>query len=100
MPKRRAEDFAPEDWPTVCRTVRALIHWSQEDLALAAQVSINTIKHIEQAKADVTLTTWKVLCAAFSDPHGADVDIHEDEDGYIVVRWRKAHRPRSAGTTS
>ncbi|MFC0387255.1 helix-turn-helix domain-containing protein [Muricoccus vinaceus] len=71
---------------TVCRAARALLNWSQDELAKAASVGVNTVRNFEQEKASPRPA---ILSAIRSALERAGVMIL-DEAGEEGVKRRKA----------
>jgi transcriptional regulator with XRE-family HTH domain len=53
--------------PPQCRAVRALLSWSQEQLATAAHVSVNTIRNFESGKSVPMYNTLGGIQRALED---------------------------------
>ena len=78
--------------PSQLRAARALLDWSQPDLAERSGVSIGTIKTFENGKSEPkrpTLIAWR---NAFAD--AGVVFAYEDDAGGDGVRFRKERKPR------
>ena len=73
------------------KAARALLHWSQEELAEAAEVSIPTIKRLEAVdgplggRSETANKIWSAL-------HAAGVEFIEENGGGAGVRMRKRQR--------
>jgi predicted transcriptional regulator len=70
------------------KAARALLAWSQEQLAAAAEVSIPTIKRLEANDGPLGgrgLTVEKILCAL----EAAGVEFIDENGGGSGVRLRK-----------
>ena len=72
--------------PAVCRAARALLNWSQDELAKAARVGVNTVRNFEQEKASPRQAILSAMRSAFER---AGVMIL-DEAGEEGVKRRKA----------
>lgn len=73
------------------KAARALLGWSQEDLAEAAEVSIPTIKRLEASDGPLggrAETTTKIVSALSS----AGIQFIEENGGGVGVRLRKSSR--------
>ena len=76
------------------KAARALLGWSQEDLAKAANVSIPTIKRLEAVDGPLRgrdETVDKIVFAILS----AGVEIIDENGGGAGVRLRKPSRAKS-----
>lgn len=70
------------------KAARALLGWSQDDLAASAEVSIPTIKRLEasdDALGGRAETSTKILRAL----HSAGIEFLAENDGAVGVRLRK-----------
>ena len=76
---------------------RALVAWSQDDLARHSKVGIATVKRLEaeDAEAGGRISTWEALVAALE---AIGVEFLTENEGGIGVRL--AARPRTAKPTS
>ena len=53
--------------PEQCRSGRAWLAWSQDDLAKAAQVGLSTVKDFENGKRTPIVATQKAIQVALED---------------------------------
>ena len=75
------------------KAARALLAWSQQDLASAAGVSVPTVKRLEAADGPLggrAVTTQKLQAAL---EHGG-IDFIEENGGGSGVRLRKRQRAK------
>jgi transcriptional regulator with XRE-family HTH domain len=76
--------------PSQIRAARALVGWSQEEVAIAAGLSIPTVK---RAEADVGIRVSEdAVIAIASALKKAGVEFIEENGGGAGVRLRKAQR--------
>jgi predicted transcriptional regulator len=73
------------------KAARALIGWSQQQLALAANISLPTIKRLEAGYGWLAgrQTTGQKICAALEK---AGVEFLDENSGGVGVRVRKTQR--------
>ena len=73
---------------------RALLGWSQEQLASAARISVPTIKRLEAKGGPLggRSTTAKQIRIALE---AAGIDFIDENGGGPGVRLRKRHRPKT-----
>jgi transcriptional regulator with XRE-family HTH domain len=81
--------------PAQCRAARALISWSQDQLAEASGVAKATIANFELGKRTPYVTTLASLQEALLT---SGVEFIPENGGGAGVRLRKAVRPSSAPT--
>jgi transcriptional regulator with XRE-family HTH domain len=72
--------------PAQCRAARALIDWSQQELADAAKVGVVTVRQFEAAAAQPRRATLDVLSRALET---AGVEFIAENGGGAGVRLRK-----------
>lgn len=78
--------------PSQLRAARALLDWSQPDLAERSGVSIGTIKTFEKGRSEPkrpTLIAWRNAFA-----QSGVVFVYDDDAGGDGVRFRKERKPR------
>jgi transcriptional regulator with XRE-family HTH domain len=73
--------------PSQCRAARALIDWSQQQLADASLVGNATIRNFESGRSDPQNSTLAALQRALE---GAGVEFIAENGGGPGVRLRKA----------
>ena len=73
--------------PAQCRAARALVDWSQQDLAEAAKVGNATIRNFEAGRSAPQHSTLQVLCSALES--AGVIFVAENGEG-PGVRLRKA----------
>nr|WP_131113107.1 helix-turn-helix domain-containing protein [Lichenihabitans psoromatis] len=73
--------------PAQCRAARALLNWTQDQLAKAATVGIVTIRQFEGANADPRHATLVVITRALE---AAGVEFIPENGGGAGVRLRMA----------
>jgi transcriptional regulator with XRE-family HTH domain len=79
--------------PAQCRAARALIQWSQQELAARAKVGVVTIIQLENEAGQPRRATLQVIRTALE---AAGVEFIEENGGGPGVRLRKpAARARS-----
>lgn len=71
--------------PAQCRAARALLEWTQQDLAEAAEIGNATIRNFESGKSLPQSATLRILVQALQ---AAGVDFIDDERGEGVVKLR------------
>ena len=72
--------------PKTCRAARALINWSQQQLATAANVGISTVKNFETGHSTPTVNNFSAIQSALED---AGVEIISEEHGGPGVLARR-----------
>ena len=73
-----------------CRAARALLDWSQQDLAAKAGVGLVTIHQLEAGTSQPRRATLDVIKRAFEQ---AGVDFLDENGGAAGVRFRgRSHR--------
>ena len=72
--------------PAQCRAARALLNWTQQQLADAAGVGNATIRNFEAGRSGPQKATLTVLCRALE---AADVEFIEENGGGPGVRLRR-----------
>ncbi|MGB3272224.1 MAG: helix-turn-helix transcriptional regulator [Xanthobacteraceae bacterium] len=75
--------------PAQIRAARALLNWSQADLAAASGVALQSIKNIETGKTDPRLSTATALCRALETAGIIFIDDGQSTDGGPGVRLAK-----------
>lgn len=75
--------------PAQCRAARALIDWSQQQLADAAKIGNATIRNFEGGKSEPQSATLDVLRRALE---AAGVEFIEENGGGPGVRLKKKGR--------
>lgn len=75
--------------PAQIRAARALLNWSQVDLAAASGVALQSIKNIETGKTDPRLSTATALCRALETAGIIFLDDGQSTDGGPGVRLAK-----------
>ena len=76
--------------PHQCRAARALLDWSQEELAEKAGVGLVTVRHLEAGRHEPRRATLDVIRRALE---AAAVEFIDENGGGASVRLRK-RRPR------
>jgi len=79
--------------PAQCRAARALVDWSQQDLADTAKVGNATIRNFEAGRSAPQHSTLQVLCSALEA--AGVIFVAENGEG-PGVRLRKAAAPHVA----
>jgi transcriptional regulator with XRE-family HTH domain len=74
-----------------CRAARALLDWSQADLAEKAGVGIVTVRQLEAGSHDARRATLQVIKHALEL---AGVEFIDENGGGPGVRLRKRHQKR------
>ena len=74
-----------------CRAARALLAWSQQDLADAARVGIVTVHQLEAGTSEPRRATLQVIRNAFE---AAGVEFIDENGGGAGVRFRARRRDR------
>ena len=77
--------------PTQCRAARALLGWSQQDLANRAAVGIVTVHQLEKGLSQTRRATLDVIRRALE---AAGVEFIDENGGGPGVRLRKAPSTR------
>jgi predicted transcriptional regulator len=72
--------------PEQCRAARALLNWSQQELADSAAVGIVTVRQLEAALHEPRRSTLNVIRLAFEK---AGVEFIDENGGGAGVRLRK-----------
>ncbi|TIQ99773.1 MAG: helix-turn-helix transcriptional regulator [Mesorhizobium sp.] len=75
--------------PTQCRAARALVSWTQQQLADAAKVGVATLQNFETGVSTPRNATLEVLERALRDAGVVFLDKGEVVDGGEGVRLRK-----------
>jgi transcriptional regulator with XRE-family HTH domain len=76
--------------PAQCRAARALLDWSQQQLAEAARVGVVTVRQFEGSAATPRNATLDVIKRALE---AVGVIFIDDDRGEGVVRLRTARAP-------
>jgi transcriptional regulator with XRE-family HTH domain len=80
--------------PSQCRAARALLNWTQQQIANVARVSVVTIRNFENEKSTPQRATLDVIQRAFES---AGVEFtNGDRPGVRLIR--PAERPATAAT--
>ncbi|MGO7541866.1 helix-turn-helix transcriptional regulator [Rhizobium ruizarguesonis] len=74
--------------PSQCRAARALLDWSQQQLADQSKIGNATIRNFESGKSAPQHATLDVLRRCFGS---AGVEFFEDDRGEGVVKLRRSH---------
>jgi transcriptional regulator with XRE-family HTH domain len=74
-----------------CRAARALIGWSQQDLATRAGVGIMTIHQLEKDGSQSRRATLEVVQRALET---AGIEFIEENGRGAGVRWQKSKSPK------
>jgi transcriptional regulator with XRE-family HTH domain len=75
-----------------CRAARALIGWSQQELAVQAGVGIMTVHQLEKDGSQSRRATLEVVQRALE---AAGVEFIEENGEGAGVRWRKSQSPNA-----
>ncbi|TIL50479.1 MAG: helix-turn-helix transcriptional regulator [Mesorhizobium sp.] len=75
--------------PEQCRAARALLAWSQQQLADSAKVGIVTVRHFEAGSSEPRSATLQVLCLALEAAGVVFLADGELAEGGPGVRLRK-----------
>jgi transcriptional regulator with XRE-family HTH domain len=75
--------------PAQCRAARALISWSQEDLAREARIGVVTVHQLEAGISQPRRATIDVIRRALEF---AGVEFIDENGGGAGVRLRKLHQ--------
>jgi transcriptional regulator with XRE-family HTH domain len=51
--------------PSQCRAARALLNWTQDDLARAAEIGVATVRNFENEKSTPQRSSLKLIQQAF-----------------------------------
>jgi predicted transcriptional regulator len=78
--------------PEQCRAARALLAWSQQDLADKSGVGIVTVHQLEAGTSQPRRATVDVVRRAFE---AAGVEFIEENGGGPGVRLKKSHKKRT-----
>jgi transcriptional regulator with XRE-family HTH domain len=78
--------------PEQCRAARALLAWSQQDLAEKSGVGIVTVHQLEAGASQPRRATADVVRRALE---AAGVEFIEENGGGPGVRLKKAHKKRT-----
>jgi transcriptional regulator with XRE-family HTH domain len=89
QPKKRNFELMSELTAEQCRAARALLNWSQHDLAAKAKAAQKTIADFEQSKRDPRDDTITRLQAALEK---AGVEFIAENGGGPGVRLKKKRR--------
>jgi DNA-binding XRE family transcriptional regulator len=90
-PKSREGQFTPIS-PGQCRAARALLDWSQEQMAEASGLSLMAIRNFESGAVKPRRSTYAMILAAAAQ-HGI---AFVEEDGTLGVSLRKDFATPSA----
>jgi transcriptional regulator with XRE-family HTH domain len=71
--------------PALCRAARGLLGWTQDDLAKAARVGLNTLRNFEAGKSAPMTNNLGAMQAAFE---GAGVEFIPENGGGAGLRLR------------
>jgi transcriptional regulator with XRE-family HTH domain len=82
--------------PAQCRAARALLDWSQQDLADRAGVGIVTVRQLESGTHEPRRATLDVVRRAFE---GAGVEIIDENGGGPGARLRKRQQSKRVPKT-
>ena len=77
--------------PAQCRAARALVAWSQQDLATRAAVGIVTVHQLEAGLSQPRRSTLDVIRRALE---AAGVEFIDENGGGAGVRLRKPQAPK------
>jgi predicted transcriptional regulator len=78
--------------PEQCRAARALLAWSQQDLADKSGVGIVTVHQLEAGASQPRRATVDVVRRAFE---AAGVEFIDENGGGPGVRLKKSHKKRT-----
>jgi predicted transcriptional regulator len=78
--------------PEQCRAARALLAWSQQDLADKSGVGIVTVHQLEAGTSQPRRATVDVVRRAFE---AAGVEFIDENGGGPGVRLKKSHKKRT-----
>jgi transcriptional regulator with XRE-family HTH domain len=76
--------------PTQCRAARALVSWTQQQLADAARVGVATLQNFETGTTTPRHATIEVLQRALGEAGVVFLDDGEMVDGGAGVRLKKS----------
>ena len=71
--------------PALCRAARGLLGWTQDDLAKAARVGLNTLRNFEAGKSAPMVNNLSAIQAAFE---AAGVQFIPENGGGAGLRLR------------
>jgi transcriptional regulator with XRE-family HTH domain len=74
-----------------CRAARALLGWTQRELAAKARVGLITVRHFETAAHVPRLATLDAIKRAFES---AGIEFIDENGGGAGVRWRDRSQPK------
>lgn len=77
--------------PRQCRAARALLDWSQQDLADRAKVGIVTVRQLEAGAHEPRRATLEVVRRALEE---AGIEFIDENGGGAGVRLRKPGQPK------
>jgi len=77
--------------PAQCRAARALLGWSQQDLAKAAGVGVVTVHQLETGVSEPRRSTLDVIGRTLQS---AGVELIDENGGGPGVRLRKSQAPK------
>jgi transcriptional regulator with XRE-family HTH domain len=78
-----------------CRAARALVDWSQEELAKAANLGVSTIRDFEKGRRIPTVNNLQAVVRALQD---AGVEFIPENGGGPGVRLKRKSRTSSRRT--
>jgi transcriptional regulator with XRE-family HTH domain len=78
--------------PEQCRAARALLNWSQQDLAAKSGVGIVTVHQLEAGTNRPRRATIDVVRRAFEI---AGIEFIDENGGGPGLRFKKTHKKRS-----
>ncbi len=74
-----------------CRAARALLAWSQQQLATAAEVGVVTVHQLEAETSEPRRATLRSIRQAFE---AAGVEFIDENGGGLGVRFRKPRKSK------
>lgn len=80
--------------PAQCRAARALIDWSQQDLADAARVGVVTVRQFEGGGTQPRNATLDVVRRAFEDAGVIFVEENGEGPGVRLRKKKSKGKPR------
>jgi transcriptional regulator with XRE-family HTH domain len=83
--------------PAQCRAARGLLNWNQDEVALAARVSVVTVRNFENDKSTPQRATLDVIQRAFE---AAGVEFTNGERPGVRLRDAAAAPAGAAGSAS